>query len=199
MTITLTKVVQTCEAVPSQWDAWDAEGQYYYLRYRHRTGTVHAEPSQDESTWTSFPTALGTPTETGSVAHFYRSADEGESGWITLPEFLERAGLRLAPEATVLPPLEEETAMADTAVVDTALSRNDPAEAAAPPVPKAQGTYALFDLPDGGLLLVYRTDDEPDVDKRIPVPAFIVNMAARAASGEGVTPGMLGKLFGGAL
>lgn len=36
----LTKVVQTCFACPSQWDAWDAEGNYYYLRYRHGWGRV---------------------------------------------------------------------------------------------------------------------------------------------------------------
>ncbi len=33
--VTITRLVQTCEACPSQWDGWDAEGNYYYFRYRH--------------------------------------------------------------------------------------------------------------------------------------------------------------------
>lgn len=32
--------MQTSFACPSQWDAWDAEGNYYYLRYRHGYGQV---------------------------------------------------------------------------------------------------------------------------------------------------------------
>lgn len=38
--ITLVKVKQTCQACPSQWDAWDDEGTYYYLRYRWGTGLL---------------------------------------------------------------------------------------------------------------------------------------------------------------
>lgn len=36
----LVRIVQTCCACPSQWDAWDEEGNYYYLRYRFGHGTV---------------------------------------------------------------------------------------------------------------------------------------------------------------
>ena len=32
--IVLDRIVQTCNACPSQWDAWDTEGNYYYIRYR---------------------------------------------------------------------------------------------------------------------------------------------------------------------
>lgn len=32
--ITITRMVQTCSACPSQWDGWDADGVYYYFRYR---------------------------------------------------------------------------------------------------------------------------------------------------------------------
>ena len=39
-TIKLTKVVETCGGCPSQWDAWDANGTYYYLRFRFGHGTV---------------------------------------------------------------------------------------------------------------------------------------------------------------
>lgn len=34
MTIRLVKIEQTCTACPSQWDAWDEDGEYYYIRYR---------------------------------------------------------------------------------------------------------------------------------------------------------------------
>ena len=40
MTVTLVRAVQTCVACPSQWDAWDADGNYYYLRYRSGHGSV---------------------------------------------------------------------------------------------------------------------------------------------------------------
>jgi hypothetical protein len=33
-TVNLTSLVQTCFACPSQWHAWDADGTYYYIRYR---------------------------------------------------------------------------------------------------------------------------------------------------------------------
>ena len=38
--ITIIRAVQTCGACPSQWDAWDAKGQEYYLRYRFGHGTL---------------------------------------------------------------------------------------------------------------------------------------------------------------
>lgn len=48
--IKLTRVVQTCWGCPSQWDAWDSEGTYYYLRFRFGHGTVsigdHNDPVQ---------------------------------------------------------------------------------------------------------------------------------------------------------
>lgn len=40
MRIKLARVVQTCWGCPSQWDAWDAEGNQYYLRYRWGGGRV---------------------------------------------------------------------------------------------------------------------------------------------------------------
>jgi hypothetical protein len=39
-TITVTRVVQTCTACPSQWDAWTADGTYVYVRYRSGFLTV---------------------------------------------------------------------------------------------------------------------------------------------------------------
>lgn len=44
----LVRVVQTCPACPSQWNAWDAAGQYYYLRYRGGRGTVETAASEQD-------------------------------------------------------------------------------------------------------------------------------------------------------
>ena len=33
--VRLTKLIQTCNACPSQWDAWAEDGTYYYIRFRH--------------------------------------------------------------------------------------------------------------------------------------------------------------------
>lgn len=42
--IILTKVVKTCDSYPSQWDAWDKDGVYYYIRYRSGRGRIEREP-----------------------------------------------------------------------------------------------------------------------------------------------------------
>ena len=41
--IKIVELKQTCVACPSQWDAWDDEDNYYYIRYRwgHLTITIH--------------------------------------------------------------------------------------------------------------------------------------------------------------
>lgn len=35
-----TRTEQTCYGCPSQWDAWDADGNQYYLRFRWGVGTI---------------------------------------------------------------------------------------------------------------------------------------------------------------
>ncbi|MDN3244145.1 hypothetical protein [Streptomyces sp. ZSW22] len=86
----LARVVQTCRACPSQWDAWTVDGQYLYLRYRHGIGSVEAQPSKDPNTWD-----LDTPPLT--------EWDDGtDGGVIELDDFLSRAGLRLAMLAPVV-------------------------------------------------------------------------------------------------
>ena len=37
----LVLIKQTLKACPSEWSAWDADGNWYYLRYRFGYGTVH--------------------------------------------------------------------------------------------------------------------------------------------------------------
>ena len=38
--IKIKSIVRTCSACPSQWDMWDKDGNYYYVRYRHNSLTV---------------------------------------------------------------------------------------------------------------------------------------------------------------
>ena len=39
--IIITRIIKTCIACPTQWDAWDIEGSYYYIRFRFGKLTVH--------------------------------------------------------------------------------------------------------------------------------------------------------------
>lgn len=91
--ITLAKVVQTCSACPSQWDAWTVDGQYLYLRYRWGVGTVDGYDGPGPDGWHVAPD--------GCLARF-EDADDPLSGEITLAEFCERAGLQLAEDAQVV-------------------------------------------------------------------------------------------------
>jgi hypothetical protein len=71
-----------------------------------------------------------------------------------------------------------------------------PAAAAAPPEAMLRGRFALFQLPDGGLLLVYRPDDSDD-DRRVVIPSFVIAMATQASGG---TPDeLLARLRDGAV
>lgn len=88
--IVIVRAVQTCLACPSQWDAWDANGQYYYLRWRNERGSVDAFDDKDPSTWG--------PGQLGTIAHW-----RGDLPWEDgeLQAFCDRAGLTLAPDADV--------------------------------------------------------------------------------------------------
>jgi hypothetical protein len=93
MSIVLAKVVQTCWACPSQWNAWDAEGRYYYLRYRSGIGTVDTYPDPDPDTWNEPPI--------GAAARF-EHGDELD-GQISLHDFLALAGLRITGRVLWIP------------------------------------------------------------------------------------------------
>jgi hypothetical protein len=88
----LARVIRTCIAVPSQWNAWITQGQYLYLRYRSGIGTVDAYDTHDSHRWTRVPD--------GAVARF----DTGDrlDGEMTLTAFCEHTGLRLADDAEVI-------------------------------------------------------------------------------------------------
>ncbi|MFD4660334.1 hypothetical protein ACFWP2_32480 [Kitasatospora sp. NPDC058444] len=91
----LTRVVQTCSACPSQWDAWTADGQYLYLRYRHGEGCVEWHPGPEADTETPESWNEG---RSGLLVEW----DDGTKGGdISLEDFLAAAGLALAPGASV--------------------------------------------------------------------------------------------------
>lgn len=77
-TRTIVRAVQTCSACPAQWDAWTADGQYLYLRYRWGQGSARAYDDQDQGY---------------TVASFEKG--NGLSGSISLEDFCAHAGLKL--------------------------------------------------------------------------------------------------------
>jgi hypothetical protein len=88
--VILTQVAQTCFACPSQWDAWDADGRYYHLRYRHGCGQVRRYASED---WYKTPP----PQDCEVVADFEHGGPL--EGCIGLAEFCALAGLALSDGA----------------------------------------------------------------------------------------------------
>lgn len=88
MTVTLVRAVQTCVACPSQWDAWDADGNYYYLRYRSGHGSARRYRTEN---WTD-----GNDDEyIETIADF--TYGHPLDGLLTLEEFADLAGITLAP------------------------------------------------------------------------------------------------------
>lgn len=102
--ITLVRTTQTAWACPAQWDAWDAKGNYYYLRYRSGYGQVrqYASPDWADAPWLEVDQSepgwalRANPEYIGTVATFeYGHPLDGAIG---LREFCALAGLRLSPE-----------------------------------------------------------------------------------------------------
>jgi hypothetical protein len=83
--VILVRVIRTCTACPSQWDAWDLDGNYWYLRYRHSHGTAERQPGPDWTTWDR------------TVPNIEFDTDRGpHDGEIGIEEFCRLAGLNLA-------------------------------------------------------------------------------------------------------
>jgi hypothetical protein len=83
---TIVRAVQTLDSCPSEWDAWDSEGNYWYLHYRFGWCTAERQPGPDTDTWSESPPALS----------FNMSAERGEyDGEIDLEDFCELAGIEL--------------------------------------------------------------------------------------------------------
>src|SRR5277367_32208 len=101
--IRLARAIQTSWACPSQWDAWDTDGNYYYLRFRHGWGEmIHFQtenwldakyPEDTDLTFSTVYTA--NPEFIGHVAEF----EHGDplDGSIELDEFATLAGVELDP------------------------------------------------------------------------------------------------------
>jgi hypothetical protein len=87
--IIIVRAVQTCWAAPSQWDAWDADGNYYYLRYRGGHGSV--DKYTDEHWYERVPFEKGE-----AVAEFQYG--HPLDGYIDLAGFARLAGLELSPD-----------------------------------------------------------------------------------------------------
>jgi hypothetical protein len=87
--VIITRAVETCPACPSQWDAWDADGSYWYLRYRHGHGTAERQPGPDTDTWTGKAPELDFDGEDSGMA----------DGEISLEDFCRLSGLNLHPQA----------------------------------------------------------------------------------------------------
>lgn len=62
-----------------------------------------------------------------------------------------------------------------------------------PPTPTSEGTYAIYNTPKGGIHIVYRPL-KTEEDQHLEIPAMIVKMAEKVASGETIG-GPLGKIF----
>jgi hypothetical protein len=86
--VVIVKAEQTSLGFPSQWNAWDTEGRYYYMRYRRGHGTVLRCADPSPSAWTEEEWY-------NPVASF----DYGDplDGVIAFDVFCEQAGLALAP------------------------------------------------------------------------------------------------------
>lgn len=99
--IRLTKVVSTCSSHPAQWDAWDADGQYYYLRYRSHHGTVNAFEDQDWAKWCGGDAHRAVWALDHPQAEFRRDS-YWDSGIIELDDFCRLAGIELAEDCEVI-------------------------------------------------------------------------------------------------
>lgn len=86
--VTLVRTVQTAMACPSQWDAWDDEGNYYYLRYRGGHGSI---TRYEDENWCGSPIQQ----EHTVIADF--EFGHPLDGVISLEKFAELAGIALAP------------------------------------------------------------------------------------------------------
>ncbi len=60
--------------------------------------------------------------------------------------------------------------------------------------PSSQGTYAIYEPPDGSVHLVYRPAGAEE-DQHMHFPPAMVKLAKKAAAGESILPGPIGKIM----
>jgi hypothetical protein len=81
------RLVQTSSGDPAQWDGWDQEGRYYYLRYRCGAGEVRQYRTPD---WSQ--------TRKDELIRIVAAFEHGhplDGGVISLDEFAEHAGITI--------------------------------------------------------------------------------------------------------
>lgn len=104
--IIIVRAVCTSVACPSQWDAWDADGNYYYLRYRHGVGTVERKESPESDFFERHEDPGTGETQyrriTELVARFEDDLpDDAPDGYIELAAFVQKTGLSLAENSQI--------------------------------------------------------------------------------------------------
>ena len=81
--ITITQIARTCNACPSQWEGYDAEGNYYYFRYRGGHLRVDAIPNQED--WVSpIQERFGGERSSEQQTIFSEQIGDGFDGFMTL-------------------------------------------------------------------------------------------------------------------
>lgn len=81
----IVRAVRTCQACPSQWDAWDEHDRYWYLRYRGGVGTAEQLSGPDFERMKLHP----------DIMFQYGDMFDGS---ITLKKFCQLAGITLRLE-----------------------------------------------------------------------------------------------------
>lgn len=160
----IAKVVQTCVAVPSQWDAWTADGTQLYFRYRFGRGRVEVGDGMR-----LHPEVLASWDD-----------DDEYGGFMTLEDFMAKAELTLADGADVVPLEDDREEDPDHTGPESLRPAKTPAADPPAPVPFLQGTFALYVTPGGGAVLAYRAKGSSD-DKQLMIPPFILQMAAQSS------------------
>lgn len=64
------------------------------------------------------------------------------------------------------------------------------------PVPTMKGTFAIYDLPDGGRMLAYRREGEENTNQ-VVIPAALVRLVEAQQRGEKINPMQLLKTMMG--
>lgn len=164
--LVLQRVVMTCPACPSQWDAWNIHGVQLYLRYRHGRGRVELGD--------------GLAVE----APLLYSWDDGTGGGcLTLEEFVFQVpGMMLAADVAYDP----ESYYNDDEEPVTTAPEQAPAEppVPAPATPMLEGTFAIFEPGDGSLMLVWRKAEHPTAREQIRALALDLIGEAKEIGGD---------------
>ena len=86
---TFTEIEQTNDFCPSQWDAWDENGCYYYIRYRWAMLSIHVT----EPTVVDFDAGtIRVSDEIGRCVYHERHGVNPYDGFMTTEEMLSHIG-----------------------------------------------------------------------------------------------------------